>query len=144
MSAAPPDPRGNFTAARRAIQPILRTILETVIRQEVGGEPDAALVDETARLMSEKLAAMPRYLGIGMVFATWAFDGWAVATAGRPFRLLPPERRELALDRWRNSRFGLMRSFTDFYGKMGIFVYYSIVEERHAAGETRSSSEAHA
>src|SRR5690242_8400797 len=104
------SPGADLAAPRRAIQPIMRDIVETVIGQEVGGPPDPALVDEVTTLLSEKLAGMPRYLGVGLVAATWAFDGWAVATAGRPFRLLPPERRGLALDRWRNSRFGLMRS----------------------------------
>ncbi len=121
---------GDLATVRRSLWPLMRVIVDTVLRGEVEGEPDPVLVDDTTRLLSEKLVAMPRYLGIGMVGATWTFNQWAISTAGRPFDRLPPEGRRLALARWQTSRFGLMRSFTDFYGKMGIFLYYSLLEER--------------
>ena len=37
--------------------------------------------------------------------------------------------RQRCLDSWKRSPIGLLRSFTQFYEKMGTFVYYSHVEE---------------
>ena len=79
--------------------------------------------------MSERIRMMPQFMGAGMVGLTAAFDLYGLLRTGRRFRKQRPEQRRAQLAQWKHGPVGLGRSFVDFYEKMGIFVYYSRMEE---------------
>lgn len=116
--------------ARRAA-PAVGALTATVIAAQLGREDvdGVAWVDETAAVLLGKLTAMPTYLGVGMLSAALLFDEGARAAGGRRFRELDHRARLAWLDRWRGAPVGVLRDFVAFFEKMGVFVYYSHVEE---------------
>ena len=90
---------------------------------------EEALGITTARMV-ERLGLMPRFLGVPMASATVVFDlaGWV--HAGRPFRRQGVDAQHKQMETWRNAPIGFFRDFLDFWEKMGVFVYFSTVEEK--------------
>ncbi len=143
MSPSPRSPvastgAGTSGAASRsalasAAEPVVRSLLETVVSAELGVDTldGVTHLDEATEVLMHKLTHMPTHLGLGMQGLTLVFDA-AGALTGRPFRMksLPARRRQLAV--MKGAPVGLLRDFVAFYEKMGSFVYYSILEE---AGE---------
>lgn len=115
---------------RQAVEPVVRSLVETVISSELGVDDLAGIphVDETVDVLMHKLMNMPLHLSLGMQGMTLFFDA-AGAVSGRPFRFksLPARRRQLAV--MKGAPVGLLRDFAAFYEKMGSFVYYSVIEE---------------
>ncbi len=129
-------PRIDLEAARdrlaRRAAPVVRALTAAVIAEQLGREElcGAACVDETAEVLLGKLTAMPTYLGLGMLAAALVFDEGARARGGRRFRDLDHRGRAAWLARWRAAPVGALRDFVAFFDKLGVFVYYALLEER--------------
>ena len=121
-------------AIRPRVRPVIDSLVDTVLCAELGREELSGerFVDETAAMLHHKLEHMPELFGLGMLGVTLAFDTTARARGGRPFRKQDLVDHQRCLDAWKRSPIGLLRSFTQFYEKMGTFVYYSHVEEADA------------
>ena len=126
---------GRLRPRARQVRATVEAIVDTVIRHEFGGtalfREDA--LDWTVDVMVGRIELMPSFLSLGMVALTALFDRTAQARTGRRFHALPRERRAALFDAWRRSRVSFLRDFTDFYTKMGIFVYCARIEELAAA-----------
>jgi hypothetical protein len=78
---------------------------------------------------------MQRFLGLPMAGATLFFDATGALAGGLPFRMLPEERRRKVVALWRRAPISFFQDFLEFYGKMGIFVYFSEVAPEGAEEE---------
>ncbi len=125
---------GGKAAALAQAAPIIDRLVETVIARELERDDvvGVAHVRETAEVLLRKLGQMPSHLGFGMALFTLLFDAAAATSGGRPFRALPLAARVAWLARWRALPLSVCQDFADFYEKMGVFVFYSHMEE---AGE---------
>jgi hypothetical protein len=117
---------------QRGADPVIGEIVGCVVAAEVGGaaEIDPAAIGPAVEVMRNKVRSMPPHLGAGMVLFTHVFDAYGLVTGGRPFHSLSEEERRQQLSAWRESPIGFCRDFVDFYEKMGIFSYWSVVEEQ--------------
>ncbi len=122
---------GRLRPRARQVRATVEAIVDTVIRHEFGGtalfREDA--LDWTVEVMVGRIELMPSFLSLGMVALTALFDRLAQARTGRRFHALPADRRAALFDGWRRGPVSFMRDFTDFYTKMGIFVYCARIEE---------------
>jgi len=112
-------------------------LARTVIADQLGRSDVAGVdfVDETSAALLKKLTHMPAYLGIAMLGTTVAFDQSARVRGGRKFRALDHEARMAWLNVWRGAPVGVFRDFVAFYEKMGVFVYYTHIEESEHGSE---------
>ena len=117
---APPVPADRL---RPVILPLLRTILTEELGE--GAAPEPELLRQTAATMERKLVQMPRYMGLGIAALTLVFDAGGLRFGGHAFRDNPPEAQRAQARSWRFSRVPFCRDFMDFWGKMGVFVYWS-------------------
>lgn len=110
---------------------VIRAFAEVIIAEEVGTDDPAGLrfVEETAEVLRRRLLGMPRYLASGMVAMTLAFDNVSRALAGKAFHDLAIPQRRRVLDQVRAIPVGLIHNFVSFYEKLGVFIYWSLVEE---------------
>ncbi len=110
---------------------VIRAFAEVIIADETGSDDPASLafVAETADVLRRRLLGMPRYLAGGMVVMTLAFDSGARTLAGAPFHALPIPGRRKVIHRVRAIPVGLIHNFVSFYEKLGVFIYWSLVEE---------------
>lgn len=109
------------------LAPVIEPLLEAVMVSELGS-PEALVPEvlaQTARTMTAKVRQMPRFMGLGIAALTVAFDADGVRFGGRRFRDNALDDRMEQARRWRESRLPLLPDFMDFYGKMGVFVYWS-------------------
>lgn len=113
------------------VAPLVERVVGAVLHDEVGDAVNPELQTKTVAFVCEKMEQMPRFLGLGMMGMTAAFDMWGVVTAGRRFSRQTHEQQKRQLAQWKNAPVGLCRNFVDFYQKMGIFCYYSQLEEEH-------------
>lgn len=120
----------NSAVLERSLGPIVAAIAETVIAEELGRDELSGVrfLPETTEGLLYKLANMPRYMGVGMMALTVAFDGLGVAS-GAPFHRLPLAKRRVLFRRLKGVAVGLLAAFFAFYEKMGAFIYYSHLEE---------------
>ena len=117
--------------AVRRLEPIVSAIAEAVISGELGGAAaDPADVAHVTENLLFKVANLPSYLRHGFVAVTHVFDKAAIAAGGRSFRRQSPADRLAFMGQWRNLPSGFAGNFLDLYEKMGIFIYYTLVEER--------------
>ena len=114
------------------LEPVVGPLLEAVLSLELGpeGAVDASLLAHTRATMLRKLAQMPRFMGLGIAALTVAFDADGVRFGGRRFRDNALDARKAQAQAWRDSALPMLPDFMDFYGKMGVFVYWS-----HSEGE---------
>lgn len=121
----------------RLLEPTVSALVDSVTADvyEERRADAASLHDETTRVLIHKLQGMPRHLSLPMQGLTLAFDWAGVISAGRPFHRQSLQQRQRQLRAWKNGPIGLLRTFVDFYEKMGVFVYCSTVEEREQAEE---------
>ena len=120
-------------ALESAVQPIVRSLVETVISAELGRDDlsGVAHVDEAVEVMMHKVLHMPTHLSWGMQGMTLLFDAAGAIGSGRTFRQKSlPERRK-QLNWMKGAPVGLIRDFAAFYEKMGSFSFYSLIEEAH-------------
>lgn len=111
---------------KSALETAVAALLEDLLDPDGTGGLDAAAFAAAVQDLLGKLAGMPRYLGVGMVGVTLCFDA-----VGGPHHRRPVRSRSSRLHRWRRSPIGGMRSFVDFYEKMGTFAYYAHFERLH-------------
>ena len=125
---------GGRAAALAQAAPVIQRLVEAVVARELERDDveGVAYLQETAEVLRRKLSQMPVHLGMGMAIFTLLFDAAAASRGGRPFRALTLAERAAWLARWRSLPLSFFQDFADFYEKMGVFVYYSHVEE---AGE---------
>ena len=66
---------------------------------------------------------------------TLFFDMAGVSHGGHRTHHLDPAQRRALLDQWKTAPLGPLRDFVAFYEKMGVFIYYSLLEEQHTSPE---------
>jgi hypothetical protein len=111
------------------VDSILTPTVSAILSTLLAPTDTSAHQDRMAAEMMIKLKGMPRYMGVGVMGLTLAFDGEATARGGRRFHQLDPEARAAQVARWKASRIPLRRMVLEVYEKMGTFIYYSLVEE---------------
>ena len=111
---------------RHVLEPAVTALLEDVLDPHGQGNLDPVAFAAAVQDLLVKLAGMPRYLGVGMKGLTVMFD-----LAGGPHHRRPVRDRAKRLDRWRRAPIGTLRTFVDFYEKMGTFAYYTHIERLH-------------
>lgn len=126
----------NRAKLKPLVFPTIQALARSVVALEVGADRiDATpFLDETAEGLFRKMVLMPPHLGAGMIGLTLGFAGHSVGAGGKPFAQLPLDRQREILDGWKYSRISLTRDFVQFYEKMGVFIWYSLVEEAELAG----------
>ena len=129
---SPPAARLHAGLAAR-LQPTVAAIVAAVVTAEIGGPAyvDAEALARAQALMGRRLLAMPPHMSAGMLALTTLFEQGGWATGGAPFSALSADRQATVLGAWRHSPIPFCRDFVDFYEKMGVFVYWSIIEEAH-------------
>ncbi|MFH1469789.1 MAG: hypothetical protein ABIO70_35720 [Pseudomonadota bacterium] len=115
--------------AERALDPVIHAIVRTLVTEAAGAgvELDEHALNVAAQAMRGRIGLMPRFLGLPMAGATLFFDATGALSGGLPFRMLPQERRQRVVELWRKAPISFFQDFLEFYGKMGIFVYFSEV-----------------
>jgi hypothetical protein len=123
------------SALSRAVAPVVRSLVETVICEELGRESLDGVphVEEAGEVVLHKLVHMPEHLALGMQAMSLLFDATGGFGGGGRFRDQPLARRRAGLARMRRAPVGLLRDFAFFYEKMGAFAWYSLLEEAHGA-----------
>lgn len=91
-------------------------------------EPEQALVDQASEALLGRIGGMAPHLGAGMAALTLAFDLSCLSAGGR-YSALDEASRARAVDRWRRLP-GPLASWAQFYEKMGVFSYWSVLEAR--------------
>lgn len=109
------------------IRPVIAPLLATVMQTELGAGAvvDSAVLAQTARTMERKLQQMPRFMGLGIAALTAIFDADGRRYGAGRFRDNRPAARLAQARAWRESPLPFLPDFMDFYGKMGVFVYWS-------------------
>lgn len=114
------------------LEPVIEPLLRAILLRELGegGEVEEVMLGRTVQSMVEKVRQMPRFMGIGIAALTIAFDADGLRFGGRRFRSNAEVQQRAQVAAWRSSAGPLRPDFMDFYGKMGVFVYWS-----HVCGE---------
>lgn len=118
------------------LEPVIEPLLRAILVRELGegAQIDEEMLGRTVASMMEKVQQMPRFMGVGIAALTVVFDADGVRFGGGRFRTnAEPQQRAQAAS-WRASTGPLLPDFMDFYGKMGVFVYWS-----HVCGEAGTS-----
>jgi|SRR5947209_6938280 len=68
---------------------------------------------------------MPRFLAWPLRLATLAFAGSGFWSSGRFFHQLPPRRRGIRMEAWRQSSIGPCRDLIRFYRSLALLALYS-------------------
>ena len=113
------------------VESMIAAIVQTLMPASGAGKED--LTKETARQVQVILDIMPFFLAGPLLVLTVVFDLRGLAAGGRFSRLPSEKRRELA-QQWRESRLSLFQDFMQFYQKMTVFIYYSLITEGVRAG----------
>jgi hypothetical protein len=111
--------------------PVVRALVACLVVPPDQEQALATELDATTAELVRKVSAMPRYMGLGMMLLTVAFDWFGILHGGRRFRALSRAKRERQVGWWRGAPFGLMRDTVEFYEKMGTFVFWSNREPAH-------------
>ena len=110
------------------LRPVVRNLLLDLVAEEFGTDH---LEESTDRLL-HRIAEMPPHLGAGMAMLTLMYESHGIARYGQAMHALAPEKRRRMFSRWKDSPVGPMRDWTQFYEKMGVFVYWSTMEDHGA------------
>ncbi len=83
--------------AEVVLAPVVGKIARTLVAEATGSDKplDDDALDATAKALCDRMASMPRFLGLPMMGATVFFDLCGVAVAGRPFRFQSSAQRQL-------------------------------------------------
>ena len=98
-------------------------------------ENRVSLKNEVARFVLAQYLRTPDFMRFALRALTIVFDLWPLLTHGRPFHRLAPKIRMQQIDRWRSSRFGVMRDLVRYYEGLVVFGWYALRDER--LSETR-------
>ena len=114
------------------LEPVIAPLLRAILQRELGDEAtlDEQMLCRTVKSMMDKVSEMPRFMGVGIAALTVVFDADGIRFGGSRFRSNPPAVQQAQAAAWRASTGPLLPDFMDFYGKMGVFVYWS-----HVCGE---------
>lgn len=112
-------------------QSTVEGLTEAIVSQEASGPSADGLphLPAAKAAMVAKVQQMPVHLQLGMTGLTIGFSAYVRARTRKSLHELPLPRRLSLLNEWRNAPIGPCRQFVQFYEKMGIFLYYSLVEE---------------
>jgi hypothetical protein len=127
-----PLTRGRWFVHHPAAERMITAIVRTVMPSSGAGKED--LVKETSQQLQGILDIMPFFLAAPLLALTGVFELWGMGAGARFSRLSPQKRREL-VRQWRESRITLMQDFIQFYQKMAVFIYYSLLTEREFVGD---------
>ena len=105
--------------AKAALRPTIRQLLRDLASDEFGGE---AHLDQVVEHLLRKIGGMPTHLGSGMAALTLLFEA-----SGPAWHLLPPATRQARFESWRGKP--VLGDWVVFWEKMGVFVFWSVVEE---------------
>ncbi len=122
--------------AEVVLAPVVGKIARTLVAEATGSDKplDDDALDATAKALCDRMASMPRFLGLPMMGATVFFDLCGVAVAGRPFRFQSSAQRQRHLDLWRSVPISFFGDFLEFHSKMATFSYFSEVSPEHEEG----------
>ncbi len=115
-------------SALERLEPVVEALLHDLVVDEFQGH---AYLDQTRDRLIHKIRQMPPHLGFGMVAMTLAWDAYGVSRGGQPSHLQPVEQRKARFREWRDGPV-LLQTWSQFYEKMGVFVYWSTVEDNGA------------
>ncbi len=105
--------------AKAALRPTIRQLIRDLAADEFEGE---AYLDEVVEHLLRKIGGMPAHLGSGMAGLTLLFEA-----SGPAWHRLPTSTRRARFEAWRGKP--LLGDWVVFWEKMGVFVYWSVVEE---------------
>jgi len=108
---------------KAALRPTVEQLIRDLVADEFEGE---ALVKEVCCRMLRTIGNMPPHLGTGMAALTLAFEA-----TGPVWHRLPAATRKARFEAWR--RRPVLKDWVTFWEKMGVFVYWSVLEERENA-----------
>jgi hypothetical protein len=91
------------------------------------------LENDVARFVLAQYLRTPDCMRFALGALTIVFDLWPLLIHGRPFHRLAPEIRLRQIDRWRSSRFGVMRDLIRYYEGLVVFGWYAFRDERLSA-----------
>ena len=113
------------------LTPSVRGIVDAVVGEAIGssGKIDEEVARITTARMIERLSLMPRFLGVPMGSVAVVFDAVGIAFAGKRFRNQNAHDRRRQMEIWRKIPIGVFGDFLDFWQTMGVFVYFSTLEE---------------
>lgn len=129
--------RGKHTAHQRwfvhhpAAARAMAAVVETVMPPSGAGRE--ALIEETGRQLQVILDIMPFFLSLPLLILTLVFELCGLRAGARFSRLAPPKRRRL-VRQWRESRIKVLQDFIQFYEKMTVFIYFSLLTEAEGDG----------
>jgi hypothetical protein len=86
---------------------------------------DRAPYNDVAAFVLAQWNRMPRFLAWPLRFATIVFAATGILSGGGLFHRLPPNRRGVLVDSWRNSFLGPCRDLIRFYQSLTILAFYS-------------------
>jgi hypothetical protein len=115
-------------SALERLEPVVEALLCDLVVDEFHGH---AYLPQTRDRLLHKIRQMPPHLGLGMVGLTLAWDAYGVGRGGKPSHLQPVDQRKQRFHEWREGPV-LLQTWTQFYEKMGVFVYWSTVEDNGA------------
>ena len=111
--------------AKARLRPVVRALLHDLVAEEFGLE----FLDEATERLLARIRGMPPHLGSGMALLTLLWDYSSVAEIGHRAHQLAPSIRRERFASWKDGRIGPFRDWTQFYEKMGVFVFFSTMED---------------
>jgi len=108
------------------LRPVVRALLSDLVAEEFGPE----FLDEATERLLRRIRCMPPHLGTGMAMLTLMWDYSSVAEVGHRAHQLAPSLRRERFSAWKTGPIGPFRDWTQFYEKMGVFVFFSTMEDR--------------
>lgn len=118
-------PHAVRSRVKAALRPTVSTLVRDLVAEENGGE---AFVAPATEVLLHRIGGMAPHLAMGMSALTLGFSAWGLARGGRPFPAQSRQARARRFEEWRALP-GPLASWVQFYEKMGVFVYWAVVEE---------------
>ncbi|HJN72413.1 MAG TPA: hypothetical protein QGF58_00650 [Myxococcota bacterium] len=111
--------------AKARLRPVVRALLHDLVAEEFGLQ----FLDEATERLLARIRGMPPHLGGGMAMLTLMWDLSSVAEVGHRAHQLAPSLRRERFASWKTGPVGPCRDWTQFYEKMGVFVFFSTMED---------------
>ncbi len=117
---------------------LARNIVSTLLEQEFG--QDQHVLNKTAVIIVQRIRQMPKFLSWAMVFLTMVFEWSGFILSGKRFSSKTLSEQNEQIERWRDSRLSVCRDVVQFYEKMTVFIYCSLMDspvtDRQRSGPT--------
>ena len=107
------------TLTKAALRPTVQQLIRDLVADEFDGEQR---VEDVADRLLSKIGSMPPHLGFGMAGLTALFEA-----SGPAWHRLGVDTRKARFEAWRGKP--VFGDWVTFWEKMGVFVYWSVVEE---------------